>query len=156
MGPAELLVRLQSALQTSQERLGELVGVSRRTVIRWQQRGAVLLPSQWETFARACHPHDRDLAAQCAAHAGETLESLGLERPPLATPPRPAPSAKHLADSVVCAAAEAMHLTPQAMRPGVVAVLERIVALGMNADEVLAAMAAPKAEKPAKAGKASS
>jgi hypothetical protein len=60
-----------------------------------------------------------------------------------------------MGDSVVCAAAEAMQLTPQAMRPGVVAALERIVALAMTAEEALAALTPPPKEKAAKGGKAS-
>jgi hypothetical protein len=46
-----------------------------------------------------------------------------------------------------------MQLTPQAMRPGVIAALERIVALAMTAEEALAAMTPPKVEKAAKGGK---
>jgi hypothetical protein len=156
MTVAALLIRAQRALGLTQTELGELVGASRRSIIRWQQQGTTFLPHTWEALARACYPRDRELAAQCAAYAGHTLESIGLEQPPPpaappppAPPPRPYPAAKHMADSVVCAAAEAMQLTPQAMRPGLIAALERVVALGTSANEVLAAMAPPKAEKPA-------
>lgn len=159
MDSRQLMARVRLALGRSQRSLGELVGVSRRTVIRWEQRGAILGPRVWEILARECYPRDRNLAAQCAAYARQTLQSLGLERPapppPPAPPPRPPPSPAHMGDSVVCAAAEAMQLTPQAMRPGVVAALERIVALAMTAEEALAAMSPAKTEKTAKGGKAS-
>jgi hypothetical protein len=147
MGVAELLQRVQGALGISQRKIGDLLGVSRRSIIRWQRGGATLSPTKWETLARACYPRDRDIAVQCAAYASQTLQSLGLEQPvppaSAAAPapsPRPPPSARHLADSVVCAAAEAMQLTPQAMRPGVFAAFERAAALGMTATEVLGAM----------------
>ncbi|HEY1697398.1 MAG TPA: hypothetical protein VGG39_34790 [Polyangiaceae bacterium] len=60
---------------------------------------------------------------------------------------------------VVAVAAEAMQATPQAVRGAVLAAFERAVALGMRAEEVLAAMApAPAAPQgsaaPAKAAKA--
>jgi hypothetical protein len=157
---SELLIRVQRALGVSQRELGELLGASRRSIIRWQQRGTILLARSWEELARACYPHDRDLAAQCAAYAGQTLEGLGLERPPsppqapappplpspvASAPSRPRPAAGHMADSVVCAAAEAMQVTPQAIRPGVLAVLERVVGLGMTAQEALEAMSPAKA-----------
>lgn len=156
----ELLIRVQQALGVSQRELGNLIGASRRSIIRWQQRGTILLAPTWEELARACYPHDRDLAAQCAAYAGQTLEGLGLERPPsppqvpaanplpptvASAPARPRMVPGHMADSVVCAAAEAMQVTPQAIRPGVLAVLERVVALGMTAEEALQAMSPPKA-----------
>jgi hypothetical protein len=53
------------------------------------------------------------------------------------------PSARHLVDSVVCAAAEAMQTPPHVMRPALVAAFERAIALGMTADDVLKAMAEP-------------
>ena len=141
------LCKVQSTLVMSQRQLGELLGCSRRTIIRYVQHGARLTADQWIAMARACHPRDPALAAVLAEQAGQTLVSLGLERPPPPPPPppapvRPAPSSKHLVDSIVCAAAEAMQTTPQAMRPALVAAFERALAVGMSADEVLAAMTA--------------
>jgi hypothetical protein len=144
-GSKELIIRAQFGLGLTQKTLGALIGCSRRTIIRYQSHGAVLTPATWEKLARAAHAKDRALAADLAAKAGHTLVSLGLEAPPPppappAPPPRPAPSAEHLADSIVCAAAEAMQATPQAARPAVVAAFERAVALGLSAEEVLRTM----------------
>lgn len=164
----ELLIDVQLALHLNQKELAELLGCSRRTIIRYYQRGGTILPREWETLARAVHASDRKLAAELAAAGGQTLLGLGLESPPpLPAPatapvapapappppvaaPRREPSSRHLADSIVCAAAEAMQSTPQATRPALVAAFERAIALQMSAEEVLAALIAsdPAAEAP--------
>jgi len=137
----ELLSRVQHALLLSQRELGELMGVSSRTVIRYMQRGGILLPPTYEKLARAVHARDAELAALLAARAGKSLAALGLGLPPaLPAPARPAPTHAHLVDSVLCAAAEATETTPREMRPGLTAALERLVAVGMTAEEALEAL----------------
>jgi hypothetical protein len=156
---AELLWRLQTTLHVTQKELGNLIGLSSRTIIRYYQHGGFFLPSQYATLAKALAPHDVALATYCARLSGLPPEQLGIAKAPALPAPasaapaavRPAPSAPHLADSVVCAGAEAMQCTPTQMRPGLAAALERMIALGMGADEMLKAMAPP--EKPAKRAK---
>ena len=152
---AELIQRILQATRMTQRELGELLGYDRRTIVRWVARGTTLLPSHCEKLATACHPHDRALAGILAERAGKTLVDLGLEKPaarvPAPAPQAPAapararaqPSARHMVDSVVCSAAEAMQMTPQAARPGLLAAFERASALGMTVEEVLAALATP-------------
>jgi len=145
----EMLYRVQGALKINQNRLAEMLGCSPRTVYRYYARGGQLSPRSCATLATACHPHDRALAAHVAERGGHTLESLGLERPvapvaPAAAPP-PLPAGPHLADSIVCAAAEALDASPRTMRPALRAALERMVALRMTAAEVLEALAPPVA-----------
>ncbi len=141
----ETLAVVQKTLRINQRQLAELLQCSERTVNRYYGGGGYISPSTYARLATACHPHDRAVAAHLAERGGQTLESLGLERP--AAPPAPAPAAPptpapaHLADSIVCAAAEALDASPRTMRPAVRAALERMVALGMTAGEVLAAMA---------------
>jgi len=171
----ELLWRLQTTLHMTQKELGDLVGLSSRTIIRYYQRGGMFLPSQWAKLARALQPVDPALAEYCARMSGgniaqlvqgkvPALPSAALAAPtapsaaPAAAPNvRPIPSAPHMADSVVCAGAEAMHCTPTQLRTGLVAALERMIALGMNAEQMLEAMSPPakaeKADKAAKSGK---
>jgi hypothetical protein len=168
----ELLWRLQTTLHMTQKELGNLVGLSSRTIIRYYQRGGMFLPSQWATLAKALQPLDPALAEYCARMSGGTIEQLVQRRVPALPSPAPAvlmapspasdaapsvpavPSAPHMADSVVCAGAEAMQCTPTQMRTGLAAALERMIALGMNAEQTLGAMSAPaKAEKTAKSGK---
>jgi DNA-binding XRE family transcriptional regulator len=157
----ELLSRLQTTLHMTQKELGALVGLSSRTIIRYYKGGGVFLPSQWATLAKALQLRDAALAAYCARMATGSIEELAAGRlPPLpppgqsaltspsaapaaAPPPRPTPSAAHMADSVVCAGAEAMQCTPTQMRPGLVACLQRMVALGMSVEETLGAVRPP-------------
>src|SRR5215475_11509350 len=80
-GSAELFSRAQLVLGTTQEKLGQLLGYSRRSIIRYQQRGHILLPHTIETLARACYPKDRAFAAAVAAFGGTTLVKLGIEAP---------------------------------------------------------------------------
>jgi hypothetical protein len=147
----QVMIAIQETLQLNQRELAEFMGVSPRTIIRYYKHGGTFVGSGYEKAARAVHPHDRGLAMELAAHAGKTLVDLGLEVPPApagplvplpgpASPPRPSPRPSHLTDSIVCVAAEAMQTTPQATRPAVLAAFERAVALGMTAEDVLAAM----------------
>jgi len=154
----ELLLRLQTALHMNQKELANLLGLSSRTIIRYYQRGGILTPSSYARLAKALAPTDLALATYCARLSGLTLEQLGIARAPelpapalsAVTPARPAPSPPHLADSVVCAGAEAMQCTPTQMRPGLAAALERMVALDMNAEQMLEAMSPPAKAKSGK------
>jgi DNA-binding XRE family transcriptional regulator len=141
---AALLTQSQHTLGLTQETLGQLLGVSRTTMNRWQRRGGTkLLPSQLATLAGELVPADRDLASRLAAHHHETLETLGLVAP--APPPAPAVVAPrvalpHLVDSVVCAAADAVSQPPAALRPSLIAALERAQAVGLSVDELVAGL----------------
>jgi hypothetical protein len=138
------LYRLQRTLGLNQKKLAELLGYSSRTISRYYDGGGTLSPATYEKLAAAVHPHDPAFAAELAAHAGKTLVGLGLERPPPPpsppVPARPVPTQRHLVDSVVCAAAEAMQTPPHTMRPALTAAFERVLALGMTAEQALAGM----------------
>jgi len=153
MSSALLLARVLKANRMLQKDLAELLGYDRKTISRWLSGGTVLLPSHYAKLAAATVGNDRALASELAALGGTTLVALGLESPPAPPAPpqpaRPSPSAKHLVDSVVCAAAEAMQTPPHAMRPALVAAFERAAALGMTMEGALEGLAPEK-----KAGKA--
>jgi hypothetical protein len=91
------------------------------------------------------HPHDADLAVELAMTLGQTLESLGVVPPPPLPPPPappappPTPSAA-IVDSVVCAAAEAMELTPGDVRLGLHAAFARAQELGLSVGGVVDAL----------------
>jgi hypothetical protein len=160
MALEKTLIRLQDTLHMNQRELAALLGCSTRTVIRYYHGGGMLTAGTYQRLARAVHPHDRVFATELAALEGHTLVSLGLELPPPPPPPpsppapvRPSPSSKHMVDSIVCAAAEAMQTPPHVMRPALTAAFERAFALGMTAEEVLKGMAAEPAAKGTK-GKA--
>jgi hypothetical protein len=136
----------------SQEQLGQLLGVSRRTVIRWGEHGVSLSRDQKAALVEALHAKDPAFAAQIAGDLGESLESLGVVAVAVASPEPsraealPAPIAReHLADSIVCAAAEAVGLSPQAVRPALVAAFDRAASVRLSLDDVRAALA-PKGD----------
>ena len=143
-----LLTRANSALGMTQEEFGVLLGVSRRTMIRWQG-GENGPPFQdWVMLVRHVYPRNAALAAEIATEIGETLVTLGVEAPPAPVmppappvePARPAPPVGDLVDSIVCAAAEAIATTPQAVRPALLAAFERAASVGLAVDEVRAAL----------------
>jgi DNA-binding XRE family transcriptional regulator len=133
------------ALGKTQETLGELLGVSRRTMSRWQ--GGSNSPSieMWALLAQHLHGTDPALARRIASEMGETLVSLGIVPPPPAAdpppaaagpPPRPQPPIGDLVDSIVCAAAEAVSTTPQSIRPALLAAFDRTASVQLTVDEV--------------------
>jgi DNA-binding XRE family transcriptional regulator len=141
---AALLARSQHALGLTQETLGELLGVSRTTMNRWQGgRVGRLIPSHLVTLAGKLVPADLDLASELAVHHNETLETLGLVArapPPVPAVVAPRVALPHLVDSVVCAAADAVSQPPAALRPSLIAALERAQAVGLSVDELVSGL----------------
>jgi hypothetical protein len=125
----------RQALGTTQEELGERLGVSRRTSQRWAGSG---IPSYYlPELARLVHPHDPVLAGEIAQAAGMTLKAAGIVLPPPPPPaPPPAPPPDGVVDAVVCAAAEAMEMLPKAIRPGLHAAFLRAKEIGLTVDVI--------------------
>jgi hypothetical protein len=124
----------RQAIGTTQEALGKQLGVARRTAQRWAVSG---IPSyHLVDLARLVHPHDPALAREVAEAAGTTLEAAGVVQAP------PPSRADGVVDAVVCAAAEAMEMTPQEVRPGLHAALVRARELGLTFDAVERALGA--------------
>jgi transcriptional regulator with XRE-family HTH domain len=131
-----LVARAQLALGLSQQQLGDMLGVSRRTVIRWN-KGSAPTRDDVLTLAKAVHATHPELASELAKAPGTRLHEIGLAPLPVA----PNPLAKELAiDSIVCAAAEAALSTPQAARGGLLAALDRAKALGVTSEELRTAL----------------
>jgi hypothetical protein len=145
---ALLVHDLTPVLLLTQRTLAKLIGSSRSTIQRFHAGRARLSRTQLEVLAGAVYPQNRALAARAAALAGTTLQALGLEAPP--PPPRvdppppppspplppPLPPSPHIADSVLCAAAEAMNLPPQAVRAMLRAAFVRARELGLTVETV--------------------
>ncbi len=134
-----LLLRAGIMLGMPHRELARVLGTSRRSVSRWTKDGTWLDYEQVVTMTKLVHPHDAALATAIAALGGETLVTLGLEAP---APTGPAALqatvlSSKLVDAVVCAAAEAMDVSPRAMRPALLAALRsaREVGLTMEALE---------------------
>ena len=148
-----LIGRVRSAFMCSQRQLGEALGISKRTVLRWEGGSTTPTDFQVAAMARLVYPKDRETARQLAAALGKSLVDLDIEAPPPPLPlPAPAgpkrPSPPYLVDSVVCVASEAASMLPQAMRPALLAAFERLVALELSpADVVEALKPASKAKR---------
>ena len=138
-----LLGRVRSAFIYSQRQLGEALGISKRTVLRWEGGQSTPSDIQVAAMARLVHPRDRELARELAAALGKSLVDLGIEAPALPAPvpvgPK-RPSTPYLADSVVCIASEAASMLPQAMRAPLLAAVERMVALELSPADMVEAL----------------
>lgn len=151
MSSEALLYEACRALGYLQKDLSKLLGVSTRTVQRWYAGRSSVGAMQWQALARAAHPNHPDLAARLAIRGGSSLEALGLvvRTPPAAvsvavSPPVPsAPPAyevPHLADGVVCVAAEAIELTPRAIRPALLAAFRRARQMRLTVEDLESAL----------------
>jgi hypothetical protein len=139
MSKAEFVTRAQLAAGLTQERLGEAVGASRRTVSRWGARASSPSDAQLVEMVRLVHAKNAVVAAELAGAMGETLVSLGIVAPlpPAAPPPPPA----LLLEGVVHAAAHAMDLSPRIVRTGLRAAFTRARELGTTIEALEAALA---------------
>jgi hypothetical protein len=154
-----LLFDAQRALKLNQEGLGKLLGgVSRRTVWRYQGGRSSPQPHHFHALARHVFPTDKALAEQLAAVGGATLETLGLVVPAPAPakvapsaplPPAPTPidpmRSRLLVDAVVCAAAEALDVSPRSVRGALYAAFARAKETGLSIDAIEASLAPPAA-----------
>lgn len=149
--PAALFELSRVALGTTQVGLGRMFGVARRTAQRWSDTGVPFY--HVPKLAMLVHPHDPELAAEIAASVGTTLEALGLVKPPppvvplvealpaptappSPAPPVPPPLPPEVAEAVVCACAEAMDLSPRAVRPGLHAAFAIAAQMGLDVQSV--------------------
>jgi hypothetical protein len=139
-----LTLDARRVLRINQRMLGELLGLSRRTIQRWDQGHSA--PTKSDT-AKLAAAHDPSLGAKLAQTCRTTLEPLGIAEPaqtPLAPP-------SYLIDAVVCAAAEALNVAPPAVRPVLLAAFRRAREVGLRVEDVEAALGESLAPK--KAGK---
>jgi DNA-binding XRE family transcriptional regulator len=128
----------RAILGHSQKSLGKWLHSSRRTAWRWEKGSSIPTDGQLAELAAAVYPKNRALAARIAAYNHETLESLGIEKPPAPPPPPPAPPVTRpmLVELVVATAADVLGAAPSAARPAIQAAFERAVLLGLTAQEV--------------------
>ena len=125
----KLLGRLRVALGMTQRELAQLLGVTRRTVGRWEAGASAPSTDQLRRLAHVAHPRDAALAEELASEGDATLEALGLRSPappspsaspapalapaappaPSAPPARPFPPVALLVDSIVHVAARALN-----------------------------------------------
>ncbi len=124
----DLIIECRTALGLTQQQFGDLVGHGKRTVQRWEVRGAILLPSQLEALACALSPVRPDLAERIASSGETTLASVAKDPGAVASPTEMSEAAA----SVVRAAANAIGVTPNAVVPAVAAAFARAHELGLE------------------------
>jgi hypothetical protein len=120
----ELLPLAQLALRMIQVEFAEFLGVSDRTMRRWEVSGTTFTYEMLLTVATAVHPKDPQLAGRLAAYHGLTVEDLGLGLAP----------DQAVAFGILRAAAEAAGTRPHEMRPALAAALEHARAAGLTMD----------------------
>jgi hypothetical protein len=123
-------------------------GAIARTIGRWETGQTDLYLPALLQAAALVHPVDAALAEEIAVACGSSLDQLGIVKPaPPApapetpAPPAPAPPAHLLADSVVCAAADAIKALPEVVRLAVYASFRRARELRMTMEQVEQALA---------------
>jgi hypothetical protein len=131
--PGTLFVECQMALKLTQEELGELVGRTKRTIQRWQEKGSILLPSEAQRLADALRPVRPDLAERVLELGRESAAATGL------TPPV-APAGPEVIEAIVRAAAEAAGASPDAMRPAIAAAFSKAEELGAEVDGIVSGL----------------
>jgi transcriptional regulator with XRE-family HTH domain len=139
---ANLLSDARHKLGMSQNEFGLALGSSHRSATRWDAGQSRPSEAALRRLAELLLPLDAPLAAEAAAHTGDTLESLGLvaPQPPARVGPPPTPP-QDLVDIVVCAAAEASDVSPRSMRPLLHVAFRRARQVGLSVEQVEQALA---------------
>ena len=151
-----LVVKASLLLGMTQQEMADALDSSLRTVQRWTNKESHPSDQQMHKLAALVYPRDAQLAA-AIAHAGESsLQALGIVRPPPPPPPPPPPQPpppppgpprpppEEMIDAIVCAAAEAMGMMPNDVRPSLRAAFSRGRRLGMTMEEAARALQEPK------------
>jgi len=120
-----LLTHCQLALGVTQKELGDLIGVSKRTIQRWQDRGCNMCPSQAELLADALRPTRPDLADHMMELAKKEAKAMRHVTP-------------ELVDRVMQAAAGAGGIGVEAARSIVTAALVQAADLDLDLQRLVA------------------
>ncbi len=130
-----LLTEVRLTLGLNQENYARFIGSSKRTIQRVEAGRSSLSRNEIARTVQALHPKDPGLAQRVAAQFGTTLAEAGI----VAVPSQPVVSLGAL-DSVLCAAADVLDLSPRAVRPALLAALVRARELGLGVDALMAAL----------------
>jgi transcriptional regulator with XRE-family HTH domain len=128
---AGVLAAGRRSLHLTQAQLGERLGVSGETVYRWERRKRSPGPREVPDLIRRLSLLSPELAAKAAAAMGTTLEAAG------AAPPAPVSvvAQRHSLEAAICAAAEALDMSPRLVRPAAAALLARLAEARLSIDE---------------------
>ncbi len=117
----------------TQEELGELLGKTKRTIQRWQDRGFEPVGDQAEALAQALQPVRPDLAKQVLELGRKVAIAGGL------TPPA-RPATAEVISAILRAAAAAAGMSPEAIRPAITAALLEAEESGVDVSAVVAGL----------------
>jgi transcriptional regulator with XRE-family HTH domain len=166
-----MLIYAREALGMDQGDLAGAMGVSRRTIIRWQKGQTTPVEAQIRELAAMVRQQDEDLADELLASAMFELlvrpEEVGASpavpgegrdlmaapsvvaapqasATPAEPPQPPGPAPPHLIDAIVCAAADAADMIPRTMRPPLRAAFSRAAQLGLSIESVVLGLSGEK------------
>lgn len=130
---AALLVHCQMALGLTQRELGDLLGMNKRTIQRWQDSGFDPTTDQAQTLARALRPVRPELAEQVLALVRKAAVVAGV------TPPA-GPASVEVIHAILRAAADAGGTSPEAIRPAITAALRKAEEMGVEVRAIVAGL----------------
>jgi len=128
-----LLIHCQMALGLTQQGLGDLLGMTKRTIQRWQDRGFAPLAQQAETLAHALRPVRPDLADQ-VLELRRKVALAAEDAPPVV------PATAEVIDGILRAAADAAGTSPEAIRPAITAALLEADEAGVDVKALVAGL----------------
>jgi hypothetical protein len=126
---AALMTLVQVSLRISQREMGELVGVTKRTIQRWQGGGtAILDENQATVLAERLRPGHPELADEVMA-LGRRFGTTSAK-----------PVSPEALAAILGAAATAGGLSPEGARPLVLAAFQQAAAEGLDVQAVVVAL----------------
>jgi DNA-binding XRE family transcriptional regulator len=141
-----VFVNARQTLGMNQGQLADAMGVSRRTIIRWQLGQTSPVEVQVRQLAAMVREEDEDLADELLAAAMLAPEPVPQQggaqaaADPIVAVPSPQaldPVPAHVIDAIVCAAADAADRVPRTMRPALLAAFARAKELGVSIEAVV-------------------
>jgi hypothetical protein len=120
---AALVTRGLSAARLSHVQAASILGVSPRTISRYISGRSAPTPALLEDLALVVAPLNSAIAGELAAAAGVNL-------------PTKTDDGARFVDVVICAMASAMNVSPNVVRPGLLAAYESATELGLSFDTI--------------------
>ena len=149
-----LTLMARRVLAMSQRELANLLGISERTVQRWDSGRSTPYAPDMARLAVAVHPRNAALAQRIAARSGKSLEELGVRtaqadaaEPAARVPPE---MVVHLASTVVCATADVLGVPPATARTALLVALRKAADLELSAEDLAWALDVSSSAKDAK------
>src|SRR5688572_5424062 len=128
---AGVLAAGRRSLRMKQAELGERLGVSAETISRWERRRRIPGARERPDLLRRLSLLSPEWAAKAASAMGTTLEAAGAAGPVVVS----VVARRHSLEAAICAAAEALDMSPRLVRPAVAALLARLSEAQLSIDD---------------------